>query len=200
MKFEMKNLIKRAFDLLIAMTLLAILSPLILIISCLILINMGKPIFFIQKRPGKNGIIFEIIKFRTMTDNKDLNESERINHLGRLLRATSIDELPEIINVIRGDMSLVGPRPLLVEYLPLYSQDQLRRHEVRPGITGWAQINGRNAISWEDKFDLDLWYINNYSFWIDLKILIITFVKVLKLKNINEKEGLSMAKFKGDRN
>ena len=161
---------------------------------------MGKPIFFIQKRPGKNGIIFEIIKFRTMTDNKDLNESERINHLGRLLRATSIDELPEIINVIRGDMSLVGPRPLLVEYLPLYSQDQLRRHEVRPGITGWAQINGRNAISWEDKFDLDLWYINNYSFWIDLKILIITFVKVLKLKNINEKEGLSMAKFKGDRN
>ena len=146
---------------------------------------MGKPIFFIQKRPGKNGVIFKIIKFRTMIDNMDLNESERINHLGKFLRATSIDELPEIINVIRGDMSLVGPRPLLVEYLPLYNLDQLRRHEVRPGITGWAQINGRNAISWEEKFDLDLWYINNYSFWIDIKILIITFVKVFKLKNIN---------------
>ena len=195
----MNRIIKRSFDLLIALALLVILSPLLLIISLLIFINIGKPIFFLQERPGKAGIIFNIVKFRTMSNNHDLIEADRINYLGKMLRVTSIDELPELWNVIKGDMSLVGPRPLLVEYLPLYNESQLRRHEVRPGITGWAQINGRNAISWEERFDFDLWYVDNYSFLVDLKILAITIVKVFQFQDVNKEKGVSMTKFKGEK-
>ena len=163
---------------------------------------MGAPILFLQKRPGFQSKIFTFYKFRTMTNTLDKNgnlmaDKKRLTSVGKFLRKTSLDELPSLWNVFRGDMSLVGPRPLLQEYLPLYTNDQLRRHEVQPGITGWAQINGRNTISWEDKFNFDLWYIKNQSFWIDIKIIFITVFKVLKQEGINQNNKNTMEKFKG---
>lgn len=164
--------------------------------------NKGK-LFFFQKRPGLHGRIFLIIKFKTMNDRKDLSgnllsDAKRITMIGRLIRKTSLDELPQLINVIKGDMSLVGPRPLLVQYLPLYSKEQARRHEVRPGITGWAQVNGRNAISWQQKFEYDVWYVDHVSFFLDIKILWLTFVKAIKREGINPAGQATMEPFKGN--
>lgn len=168
----------------------------------LFLVNDGKPFFF-QSRPGKGGKIFKIIKFKTMNDRKDSNgdllpDSKRLTKIGALVRKTSLDELPQLLNVLIGDMSLVGPRPLLIEYLPLYNFEQGRRHNVRPGITGWAQVNGRNAISWNEKFNLDVWYVDNLSFNLDLKILLLTFKKVFKSEGINASANVTMEKFTGN--
>ncbi len=164
----------------------------------------GRPIFFRQVRPGLNGKPFIMYKFRTMTNERDgdgnlLPDDRRLTSFGRFLRSTSLDELPELINVLKGEMSLVGPRPLLMEYLPLYSTEQFRRHEVKPGITGWAQVNGRNAISWEDKFKFDVWYVDNQSFWLDIKILWMTLVKVFKREGISQAGQATMEKFEGTR-
>jgi lipopolysaccharide/colanic/teichoic acid biosynthesis glycosyltransferase len=164
---------------------------------------MGKPVFFRQVRPGQFGLPFELIKFRTMTNDKkndvSLADAVRLTGVGRFLRATSLDELPELWNVIRGEMSLVGPRPLLMEYLPLYSEEQKRRHEVRPGITGWAQINGRNNLSWEERFKMDVWYVDNRSFWLDLKVLLLTVKKVLLREDVNQDGHATAEKFKGNK-
>ena len=173
------------------------------ILWALIRYNVGKPVLFRQVRPGLSGKPFTMIKFRTMTDDRDpdgklLPDSQRLSNFGRFLRATSLDELPELWNVLKGDMSLVGPRPLLMEYLPLYSPEQARRHEVRPGITGWAQVNGRNAISWEEKFALDVWYVDNKTLWLDLKILWLTVIKVFKRDGIAAQGEATMPKFKGN--
>lgn len=188
----------------IALSLLGIilLSPLYFLISLLVFINLGAPILFNQKRPGISGEIFKIYKFRTMlniTDNEDnlLSDEERLTGFGKQLRKTSLDELPELFNVLKGDMSLVGPRPLLVEYLELYNEEQARRHEIKPGITGWAQVNGRNTISWEEKFRLDVWYVDNCTLLLDIKILLLTIIKVIKQEDINQKENTTMEKFKG---
>ncbi|PJA06310.1 MAG: lipid carrier--UDP-N-acetylgalactosaminyltransferase, partial [Flavobacteriales bacterium CG_4_10_14_0_2_um_filter_35_18] len=164
--------------------------------------NNGKPFFF-QLRPGKNGKIFKIVKFKTMNDKKDhegnlLPDAKRLTKIGSFVRKTSLDELPQLFNVLKGEMSLIGPRPLLVEYLPLYSEEQNRRHEVKPGITGWAQVNGRNAISWEDKFKYDVWYVDNASFLVDMRILFLTIKKVLGSENISSKTSLTIEKFKGE--
>ena len=181
-------------------------SPLILLVSLLIalliFIKLGAPIFFKQSRPGLSGNLFNMYKFRTMTNERDKNgalkpDSVRLTKFGQFLRSTSLDELPGLWNVLKGDMSLVGPRPLLVEYLPLYSERQSRRHEVRPGITGWAQVNGRNAISWDEKFDLDVWYVNNQSIWLDIKILWLTVQKVINRSDISAKNEATMTKFDG---
>tara|TARA_B100000965_G_C19599794_1_gene761947 strand:+ start:3321 stop:3824 length:504 start_codon:yes stop_codon:yes gene_type:complete len=166
---------------------------------------MGRPVLFYQERPGLNSQPFRMMKFKTMRDSIDddgnqLPDSMRITKLGAFLRSTSLDELPELWNVLKGDMSLVGPRPLLKEYLPLYSQRQLKRHQVRPGITGWAQINGRNSISWKEKFEFDIWYVENQSLWLDLRILILTFIKVVKREGISAEGEASMPKFKGSSN
>jgi lipopolysaccharide/colanic/teichoic acid biosynthesis glycosyltransferase len=168
----------------------------------LIFSNRGNP-FFIQIRPGKNEKHFRLIKFKTMTDERDDNgellpDQERLTKTGKFIRKTSLDELPQLFNVVKGDMSFVGPRPLLVEYLPLYNEEQRKRHLVKPGITGWAQVNGRNAISWPDKFKLDVWYVENQSFWLDLKILWMTFIKVLKAEGISGRDSVTMEKFKGN--
>lgn len=181
---------------------LALLSPLILILAWMIRRRLGSPVLFHQVRPGLRGRPFRMIKFRTMRDAVDadgqpLPDAERMTPFGRLLRSTSLDELPELWNVLKGDMSLVGPRPLLMEYLPLYSPEQARRHEVRPGVTGWAQINGRNAISWEDKFRLDVWYVDHQSLWLDLKILYLTVKKVLVRDGISAAGEATMSKFTG---
>ena len=174
------------------------------IISILILVFMGRPVLFKQQRAGLRGKPFYVLKFRTMTDERDqfgnlLPNDQRVTPLGKILRKLSLDELPQLINVIKGDMSLVGPRPLLMEYLPLYSPEQARRHEVRPGITGWAQVNGRNAISWEKKFELDVWYVDNQSFWLDLKIILLTILRVLQTKDINSSPNqISTEKFRGN--
>ncbi|MFO7889739.1 MAG: sugar transferase [bacterium] len=195
---------KIIFDFLVSILLLVLLAPIILIVTLwLFLVNGGKP-FFYQLRPGKNARIFKLIKFKTMTDKTDsngnlLNDSERLTSPGRLIRNLSLDEIPQLFNVVKGDMSLVGPRPLLTEYLPLYNDRHKRRHEVKPGITGWAQVNGRNAISWEEKFNFDIWYVDNTSFFLDLKILWITFIKVLKKEGINQKTDIPMEKFKGNK-
>ena len=194
--------IKLIFDKLFALIALIVLSPLFLLISIFILITMDRPIFFIQKRPGLNGKIFKLIKFRTMcvaksTDKRYLSEQERIPKLGAILRMTSLDELPELINILKGEMSFIGPRPLLVEYLHLYSKEQFMRHYVRPGLSGWAQINGRNNISWDQKFKLDLWYVKNISFALDLKIFFSTFFYIFKQSKVNQKDDLSMPQFKG---
>ncbi len=194
---------KRATDFFVALCLLALFSPILLVIGALVSCKLGFPILFIQTRPGLHGKPFRIIKFRTMTDARNANgdllpNSIRLTSFGKFLRATSLDELPELWNVLKGDMSLVGPRPLLMEYLPLYSSEQARRHEIRPGITGWAQINGRNAISWEEKFKLDSWYIDNQSFWLDLKILFLTFKKVIIREGISAGDGTTMPKFTGN--
>ena len=200
-----KNFIKPLLDFIISLTAFIILFPLfILIIVLLFIANNGKP-FFAQLRPGKNEKIFRLIKFKTMNDKSDkegnlLPDADRLTVIGRFVRKTSLDEIPQLLNVIRGDMSLIGPRPLLVEYLPLYSEQQKRRHKVKPGITGWAQVNGRNAISWEKKFDFDIWYVNNLSFELDVKILFLTVQKVFKSEGINSATAVTMEKFTGNLN
>ena len=193
---------KRILDLSAALFGLILLAPIILILAILIRLKLGSPILFTQIRPGSHGKPFKMIKFRTMTDARDtdgnlLPDNIRLTAFGRFLRATSLDELPELWNVLKGDMSLVGPRPLLMEYLPLYTHEQVRRHQVRPGITGWAQINGRNAISWEAKFKLDVWYVDNQSFWLDLKILALTLKKVCVREGISAEGEATMPKFTG---
>lgn len=198
----MKKLAKRLFDLVVAaLALLALALPL-LVLAGLIRRKLGRPVLFRQVRPGLNGKPFEMVKFRTMTDELGadgvlLPDAQRLTPFGRFLRASSLDELPELWSVIKGDMSLVGPRPLLMEYLPLYTPEQARRHEVRPGITGWAQVNGRNAISWEDKFALDVWYVENPSLWLDIKILWMTVRKVLVRDGISAAGDATMPKFTG---
>ena len=198
----MKMIIKRCIDILLSTVVLLILSPLILIICIIVLFNLGYPIFFVQNRVGKNNNIFKMIKFRTMRDLKDkfgneLPDCERLTKVGKVLRSLSLDELPELINVIKGDMSLIGPRPLLVEYLPLYSEIQIRRHEVLPGVTGLAQVNGRNSLSWRNKFELDVWYVDNWSFWLDINIFFKTIYKVISRDGINQNENVSMEYFNG---
>ena len=185
-----------------ALSISIMLSPFLIILCIAVLLILGTPIFFKQQRPGLNGIPFNFIKFRTMTNKKDKNgnllpDGERLTSFGEFFRKTSLDELPSLWNVLKGDMGFVGPRPLLIEYLPLYSDEQVRRHEVKPGITGWAQINGRNAISWEEKFELDVWYVDNRSFLIDIKIIIITIWKVLRQEGISQRNHSTMEKFKG---
>lgn len=194
--------IKRIFDILISLALLFFLWPVLLIICILVKISVKSSVFFLQERIGKGNKIFKIIKFRTMKDIKDkygneLPDFERITKLGIFLRATSLDELPELINVIKGEMSLVGPRPLLIQYLSVYNEQQIRRHEVLPGVTGWAQVNGRNSLTWNEKFNLDVWYVDNRSFLLDLKILFLTVYKVLKREGVNQGEGITMEYFNG---
>ncbi len=193
---------KRIFDIIVSIFGLLVLSPIFVIIAWKVRSKMASPALFRQKRPGLNGIPFEMLKFRTMNDAVDtqgisLPDSERLTPFGQWLRATSMDELPELWNVLKGDMSLVGPRPLLMEYLPLYTAEQARRHDVRPGITGWAQINGRNAICWEEKFALDTWYVENRTFWLDLKILFLTVKKVLVRDGISAEGEATMPRFTG---
>lgn len=198
-----KNFFKIFFDFLLALSGLIILSPFfILIFLALFIANNNKP-FFLQPRPGKNGTIFKVIKFKTMNDKKDaegnlLPDADRLTGVGKFIRKTSLDEIPQLLNVIKGDMSLVGPRPLLVEYLPLYNGTQKRRHEVKPGITGWAQVNGRNAISWEQKFEFDVWYVDHLSFPLDVKIIWLTFKKVFISEGINSDSAATMEKFMGE--
>jgi lipopolysaccharide/colanic/teichoic acid biosynthesis glycosyltransferase len=197
-------MIKRLFDSFAAMVGLLVLSPIILFIAILVRKNLGSPVFFRQVRPGLHGRPFEMIKFRSMRNAHDdqgnpLSDAERLTPFGRFLRASSLDELPELWNVVKGEMSLVGPRPLLVEYLPLYSTSQARRHEVRPGITGWAQVNGRNALTWEEKFELDVWYVDKRSFWLDLKILLLTVKKVVHRDGISAAGEATMPRFLGNR-
>ncbi|MBA96275.1 MAG: sugar transferase [Roseobacter sp.] len=182
---------------------LVLLSPVLLVVWAMIRRDMGSPVLFRQTRPGLNGQPFRMVKFRTMRDANDadgnpLPDSERLTNFGRFLRSSSLDELPELWNVLKGDMSLVGPRPLLMEYLTLYSPNQARRHEVRPGVTGWAQINGRNAISWDEKFELDVWYVDNRNLWLDLKIIWLTIRKVLKRDGISAAGEATMPKFEGE--
>ena len=196
------GMIKRLFDIFGAALGLLLLAPVLVLIAFKVRRQMGAPVLFRQIRPGWYDKRFEMIKFRTMRDARDsvgkpLPDSDRLSDFGRWLRATSLDELPELWNVLKGDMSLVGPRPLLIEYLPLYSPEQARRHEVRPGITGWAQINGRNALSWEDKFKLDVWYVDHQSFWLDLKILLLTVKKVFVREGISGAGEATMSKFTG---
>jgi lipopolysaccharide/colanic/teichoic acid biosynthesis glycosyltransferase len=194
---------KRIFDILVALIGLLFLSPIFLFVMIgLSIANKGKP-FFLQKRPGKNEKIFSIIKFKTMNDKKDaegnlLSDAERLTPIGAFVRKTSLDEIPQLINVLKGDMSMIGPRPLLIQYLPLYSPQQKRRHEVRPGITGWAQVNGRNAISWEQKFAYDVWYVDNVSLSLDVKILLKTIQKVFKREGISSDSSATMEPFKGN--
>ncbi|MBF4375073.1 sugar transferase [Vibrio anguillarum] len=193
---------KRIFDFLISLVVLIVLSPITVLVAWKIRSNLGSPVLFRQIRPGLNGQPFEMIKFRTMKDAVDANgnplpDSERMTPFGDKLRNSSLDELPELWNVLKGEMSLVGPRPLLMQYLPLYSKEQARRHEVRPGVTGWAQINGRNAISWEEKFKLDVWYVDNRSFWLDLRILLLTVKKVFVKEGISADGHVTIAPFTG---
>ena len=199
-----KNLIKPILDFILAFLLIIIFSPIILIVALLIKLKLGSPILFTQERPGLNGKIFRIYKFRTMSDERDskgdlLSDELRLKGFGKLIRKSSLDELPQLFNVLKGEMSFVGPRPLLVEYLKLYNQEQAKRHNVKPGITGWAQVNGRNAISWEEKFKLDVYYVEHISFMLDCKILYITFFKVLKRKDINSNTNITMEKFTGNK-
>ena len=195
-------MVKRAFDLILASFFLLLLAPVLALVAVLIRINLGGPVLFHQVRSGLHGEPFKIIKFRSMTDITDahgnlLSDEARLSRFGKFLRATSLDEPPELWNVIKGDMSLVGPRPLLREYLPLYDNEQFRRHDVRPGITGWAQVNGRNAISWEEKFSLDVWYVDNQSFWLDMEILFLTIKKVLFSDGISAEGEATMPMYKG---
>ena len=194
---------KRLFDLVFSLILLLLLSPVMLGVSVCILLIMGWPVFFRQERPGRHGRLFAMYKFRTMSDRRDANgdllpDSQRLGRFGRFLRSSSLDELPELLNVIRGDMSLVGPRPLLPEYLPLYDENQARRHEVRPGITGWAQVKGRNALSWPEKFELDVWYVDHQSMALDLRILFLTVGQVLKTSDVSQEGHATMSKFTGN--
>jgi len=197
-----RDLIKPAGDFLVAFIAFALLSPIfMLVVIFLTIANSGKP-FFTQLRPGRGGKIFRVIKFKTMNDRRDkdgalLSDAERLTPIGRFVRKTSLDEIPQLLNVIKGDMSIVGPRPLLPEYLPLYNATQKRRHEVRPGITGWAQVNGRNTISWEQKFDYDVWYVDNISFLLDIRIIFMTIRNVVKSEGINSATSATMEKFTG---
>lgn len=198
----MQQRIKRGFDFVISLVGLIIASPILLMVAILVRLNLGAPILFRQPRAGLDGEIFEMVKFRTMKDAQDVDgnplpDEERLTKFGQFLRKSSLDELPELFNVLKGDMSLVGPRPLLVEYLPLYSKEQMRRHEVRPGITGYAQVNGRNNISWAKKFELDVYYVKNYSLGLDLKILVQTVGKVLKQSDISQEGHVTVEKFNG---
>jgi len=198
-----RHSIKSILDFFLALCLLVILSPILLLItSLLFFINGGTP-FYIHQRPGKDGRFFGLIKFKSMNDKRDetgtlLPDVQRLTAFGRLMRKYSFDELPQLLNVLKGDMSLIGPRPLLIKYLPLYNSRQARRHEVRPGMTGWAQINGRNTISWNEKFDLDVWYVDNISFMLDLRILFITLLKVIKKEGINSDSKKTMETFHGN--
>ncbi|MBO1926312.1 sugar transferase [Thiomicrorhabdus sp. 6S2-11] len=193
---------KRLFDLFLILLSLPLLLPIFLIVAWLVRRKLGSPIFFTQVRPGKDAKPFKMIKFRTMTDERDengelLSDEIRLTKFGKFLRSTSLDELPELWNVVKGEMSLVGPRPLLMEYVPLYSKEQYRRHEVRPGVSGWAQVNGRNAISWEEKFKLDVWYVDNRSLWLDIKIVYLTLKKVVVRDGISAEGEATMSKFTG---
>lgn len=199
-----KHFFKRIFDFIAALIALLLIGWLIVVVAIwLHFANKGAGSFFLQPRPGKNGKIFKVIKFKTMTDEKDENgnllpDEKRLTKVGKFVRSTSIDELPQLINVLKGDMSLIGPRPLLVQYLPLYNEFQARRHEVRPGITGWAQCHGRNAISWQKKFEYDVWYVDNLSFIVDLKVLFLTIKKVFKREGISQEGNATMEIFNGN--
>ncbi len=197
-------ILKRIFDILASFTILIIFSPVILLIVFLITVLLGSPVFFVQLRPGLKGKPFILYKFRTMTNAKDsdgnlLSNKDRMTKLGNILRSFSLDEFPELFNVLKGEMSLVGPRPLLMEYLDQYNTIQKKRHDVKPGITGWAQINGRNAITWEEKFKLDIWYVSNKSFWLDIKILFLTVCKVLSREGITHNGNVAMPRFTGNK-
>jgi sugar transferase EpsL len=194
---------KRLFDVLVSMVAAVLLSPLLVMVSIAIFLSLGRPIFFIQQRPGLKGKPFNLVKFRTMLNSVSddgflLPDERRVTRLGAFIRSTSLDELPELFNVLRGDMSLVGPRPLLMEYLPLYSAHQRRRHEVKPGITGWAQVNGRNSVSWSEKFEMDVWYVDHHSLCLDLKILALTVFTVLRRKGVSKEGHATTDYFKGN--
>ena len=199
-----KYFFKRLIDFIIVFCVLVVIWPILLIITLwLHFAKKGAGAFFAQERPGKGGKVFKVIKFKTMTDERDadgnlLPDADRLTNVGRFVRSTSIDELPQLINVLKGDMALIGPRPLLVQYLPLYSKEQARRHDVRPGITGWAQVNGRNAISWTKKFELDVWYVDHCSFWLDVKIIFLTIKKVFVREGISQEGQASIEFFTGN--
>lgn len=199
-----KHFFKRLFDFWISLIALILISPILLIVTIwLLFANKGAGAFFFQERPGKNAELFKVIKFKTMTDERDadgnlLPDEKRLTKVGKFVRSTSIDELPQLINVLKGDMALIGPRPLLPQYLPLYSPEQYRRHEVRPGISGWAQCHGRNAISWTERFKLDVWYVNHCSLWTDIKVIFITIKNVLLRKDINSLTSATMEPFNGN--
>ncbi len=198
-----KTIIKPFFDRTVSFLILLVSSPILLTVAFLLYIINGGKVWFRQERPGKNGKIFTVIKFRTMTDDRDatgklLPDDVRLTGIGAFIRRTSLDELPQLFNVLRGEMSFVGPRPLLVEYLPLYSKEQLKRHDVTPGITGWAQVNGRNTVSWPKKFAMDVWYVEHISFWLDIKILLLTIMKVFKAEGISSATSVTMEKFHGN--
>lgn len=200
-----RKFIKRPMDFILSFIAIIVLSPILIIVGILVKFKLGSPVLFKQKRPGLNEKIFTMYKFRTMTDEKDENGELLPNHMrltkfGKILRATSLDELPELFNILYGDMSIIGPRPLLIEYLPLYNEKQKHRHDVRPGLSGIAQVNGRNAISWEEKFDYDIEYVENISFLIDLVLIVQTFLKVFKREGVNKSESVTMEKFKGTTN
>jgi lipopolysaccharide/colanic/teichoic acid biosynthesis glycosyltransferase len=198
-----RNFLKRLFDFIVSLIAFSLLFPFFILVTVLLFIaNQGSP-FFVQPRPGKGGRIFKLVKFKTMNDKKDaagnlLSDAERLTPVGKFIRKTSLDEIPQLINVIKGEMSLIGPRPLLVEYLPLYNDTQKRRHEVRPGITGWAQVNGRNAIGWKEKFELDVWYVDHVSFQLDCKIAFFTIMKVVKSEGVSQQGHVTMTKFQGN--
>ena len=199
-----KIFFKRVIDFILVFCVLAVIWPILFLVTLwLYFANKGTGAFFFQERPGKNGKIFRVIKFKTMTDERDaggnlLTDADRLTNVGRFVRSTSIDELPQLINVLKGDMALIGPRPLLVQYLPLYCKEQARRHDVRPGITGWAQVNGRNAISWTKKFELDVWYVDHCSFWLDVKIIFLTIKKVFVREGISQEGQATMEFFTGN--
>ena len=196
--------LKRCFDLIFVFSVLSVIWPILFLITLwLYFVNKGAGVFFLQERPGKNGKIFKVIKFKTMTDERDtvgnlLPDDKRLTQVGKFIRSTSMDELPQLINVLKGDLALIGPRPLHPQYLSLYSKEQARRHEVRPGITGWAQVNGRNAISWTKKFELDVWYVDHCSFLLDLKIVFMTIKKILVREGISSDTSVTMEAFNGD--
>ncbi len=198
-----KSFIKIGIDFLFAFSVLAVLSPLLLIVAIMLWINNKGSVFFIQQRPGKNEKLFNVIKFKTMNDRRDIHgnllpDKVRLTGIGKFIRTTSMDELPQLINVLKGEMSLIGPRPLLPKYLPLYNEQQKKRHEVRPGITGWAQVNGRNTISWSKKFEYDVWYVNNYSFLVDFKIILLTLKKVVIREGITQQGSATISSFTGN--
>jgi len=199
----MKHFFKRVFDVISALVGLILLSPLLLVVAVMVRLKLGSPVLFRHQRPGLHGKPFELIKFRTMTNERDENgkllpDSERLPAFGKFLRSTSMDELPELLCVLKGDMSLVGPRPLMMKYLPRYTAEQARRHEVKPGMTGWAQVNGRNAASWERKFELDVWYVDNWNLWLDLKIILMTLMAVLKREGITQPGEATASEFMGN--
>lgn len=196
-------MLKRIFDIAVSGTGLLVLAPILLLVALVVRVSIGSPILFVQKRPGRQGRPFKLVKFRTMNDRRSVNgdllpDSERLTRAGQMLRSTSLDEIPELWNVFVGNMSLVGPRPLLMEYLPLYSPEQARRHEVRPGVTGWAQVKGRNLLSWDERFGLDVWYVDHQSFWLDIRILFATVGVVFKRKGVAHPGESTMPKFTGN--